>query len=79
MISSIKHLPREFVLFNIQMKYCMNIHECKNLIHERFCTDGPWPNAKENLNRTKALLEKEINEENIKILNIVQKNIEQNI
>ena len=55
------------------------LHECKTLIHERFCTDGPWPNAKENLNRTKALLEKEINEENIKILNIVQKNIEQNI
>ena len=55
------------------------LHECKNLIHERFCTDGPWPNAKENLKRTKALLEKEDNEENKKILDILQKNIEQNI
>ncbi len=55
------------------------LNECKNLVNERFCTDGPWPNAQSNLKRIKTLMENEDNEENKKILDIVQKSIEQKI
>lgn len=51
----------------------------KDLVHQRFNEDGPWPNAQKNLEEGKALLEDEPSESEKKLLQIAINSIENSL
>ena len=56
-----------------------NLVRLKDLVHQRFSEDGPWPNAKKNLDEGEALLKEVSEESEKKLLQIAINSIENSL